>query len=58
MSADNPARSTRRVWMGARLFAFGRTRGRLHLLRELLPALLAKTVAAALLWWMMSGAHH
>ena len=57
MSADGPTRSARRARIDERLFAFGRSHSSLRLLLEVLPVLLAKAVAAALLWWVMFGAH-
>lgn len=57
MSAEDPTRPLRRARISDRLFAFGQPRGLSALLRELLPVLLAKAVAAALLWWVMFGAH-
>ena len=57
MSADGPTRSARRARVDERLFAFGRSRSPSRLLLEVLPVLLVKAVAAALLWWAMFGAH-
>jgi hypothetical protein len=57
MSAERSTHSARRARIDERLFAFGRSRSPSHQLLELLPALLAKAVAAALLWWVMFGAH-
>ena len=58
MSANDSRRGTRRMRISDRLFGFGHSRAPVRVLVELLPVLLAKAVAAALLWWVMFGRHH
>ena len=57
MSADGLTRNQRQGRARDRLFAFGQPRNVAGLLQQLLPVLLAKAVAAVLLWWVMFGAH-
>lgn len=57
MSANDSRRGMRRTQIRDRLFGFGQSRAPARVLVELLPVLLAKAVAAALLWWVMFGAH-
>ena len=57
MSAHQPPRSTQHSRMSEWLDGVGRSRTLGRLLLELLPVLLAKAVAAALLWWVVFGTH-
>jgi len=57
MSANDSRRGMRCTQIRDRLLGFGQSRAPVRVLVELLPVLLAKAVAAALLWWVMFGAH-
>ncbi|HEX5306771.1 MAG TPA: hypothetical protein VFW82_11870 [Dyella sp.] len=57
MSANEPPRGAQRRRVSEWLYGFGQSRAPGRLLAELLPVLLAKAVAAALLWWVIFGTH-